>query len=435
MVIIDNLREKWDALDENVKRIIMAISFLVIGILLAWLVYMVFFAPSFVSPPPPPERKTGELPGEVPFDETPDIGRVPGTGVGTLPEEEAEPALYEALKADDIAKGGLTTTKFIYNKPVYSPTISADKQGFNYYDKVTGKFYRIPAGGGKPSALSDKEFMGVENVTWSPEGNRAIIEFLDGSNILYNFINGAQYTLPKEGVDFDFNKTGEDIGYKYVTEDPEDNWIVVSEPDGRNARAVEELADEVYNVDINWSPSSQIVATFRKGSDLNEQEVYFIGKNRENFQKFQTPGRGFKGEWSPQGNKMLYSVYLEEDLFRPTIHVVSAHPNNIGTENKNLEVETIVEKCVFSGDNINVYCAVPVYMPRGAGLYPELLKGVPDDIYQINTRTGLRKKLAVPVGESGVGSFTVSQIMLSNDEKSLYLVDESNFLRELKIKE
>src|SRR3989338_5248980 len=101
---------------------------------------------------------------------------------------------------------------------------------------------------------------------------------------------------------------------------------------------------------ILWSPSEQFVALFRKGSDINSQDIFFIGQNLENFKKLETNGRGFKGKWSPRGNKLLYSEYLEEELFRPSLFIANALPDTIGTDNKALDVPTTVDKCVFDQD-------------------------------------------------------------------------------------
>lgn len=436
MALTDKIKEIWSNLSELTQKLILGTVFVAVSIFLAWLMYRIFFAPSISLPPkqiPAPEE-TGRLPEDTSGREgTPSL---PSRGTGALPiEAESVQSRIVPAPIDEVAKGGVTKTNLITPRPVLAPTFASDQRGFHYYDPITGKFYRIPVTGGAPQPLSAKEFQGVSKVTWSAEGNRSIIEFQDGANILYNFVTDRQVTLPKEAQDFDFSERGSKIAYEFVTENPDKNFIVVSDDDGRNARAVEELSPDPDDMQVLWAPSEQFVALFRKGSDINSQNIFFIGQNLENFKKLETKGRGFKGKWSPLGNKLLYSEYLEEELFRPSLFIANALPDTIGTDNKALDVPTTVDKCVFDQDNITVYCAVPLYLPQASGQYPELLEGIPDEIYQINTRTGLKRKLAEMVTASGVGNFSVQSILLDHDGKTLYVLDDSNLLRSLKIKE
>ena len=436
MPILDKIKEIWNNFSEVTQKLILGTVFIVVSIFLAWLIYIIFFAPSISLPPKrvPIPDETGRFPEDTGGREG--VPATPSDRTGALPiEAESAQALIVPAPIDEVAKGGVTKTDLITSRPVRAPTFASDQRGFHYHDPITGKFYRIPITGGAPQQLSSKEFQGVSQVTWSGEGNRAVIEFQDGANILYNFVTDRQVTLPKEAQDFGFSERGSKIAYEFVTENPDKNFIVVSDDDGRNARAVEELSPDPADMQILWSPSEQFVALFRKGSDINSQDIFFIGQNLENFKKLETKGRGFKGKWSPRGNKLLYSEYLEEELFRPSLFIANALPDTIGTDNKALDVPTTVDKCVFDQDNITVYCAVPLYLPQASGQYPELLEGIPDEIYQINTRTGLKRKLAEMVTASGVGNFSVQSIFLGHDGKTLYVLDDSNLLRSLRIQE
>jgi len=54
--------------------------------------------------------------------------------------------------------------------------LSANGSDIQYYDKTAEKFYRVDKNGAT-TQLSDKIFYDVQNVVWSPDKNRAIIEY------------------------------------------------------------------------------------------------------------------------------------------------------------------------------------------------------------------------------------------------------------------
>jgi len=275
----------------------------------------------------------------------------------------------------------------------------------------------------------------VQNVVWSPQEQKAILEFPDGSNIFYDFEKQKQHTLPKEGEGFNFSSAGNQIGYKFITENPDENWLIVSNPTGDNPVAIEHIGKtNPQDILINWSPDSSRVALFRNSAGLDSEEIFFVGQNKENFKSLSVAGRGFEGLWSKQSDKLLYNIYSPQTGFRPELWVTDAKDNNTGGQNKNLGVRTWTSKCAFASDNTNIYCAVPIYLKQGAGIYPDLNNAVPDIIYKINVKTGFKQQIAVPTNYLGISLYTAEKLMLSPDEKILYMADSNNGIYEIQLK-
>jgi len=397
------------------KKILVLIGFVLIVAVFAFLIYYFFFRP-FVKPKPayvPPETEL--LPGQLPevinanlrVDELlntntglPDIGRIIG-------------------QPSEVARGGLTKTKRLSSTPVKGAKVASDGS-LLYYDEATGKFYRILADG-TLTELSGKVFHRVENITWSGQANQAILEYPDGSNILYDFNENKQYTLPKAMQDFSFSANGTKIASEVIGPASENNWLVSANPDGTGIKFIEQIGDESENVLVGWSPNNQVVATFRDSYDADRQEIIFIGQNKENFKSFIPQGRGFEGQWTPDGEKMLYSVYSQNDNFLPKLWITNAQGDSVGTNNISLNLNTWIDKCTVNSSGSSAYCAVPRELPFGSGWYPELAQGVPDDFYYVNLETGHYSLLAVPSGDH-----SASQVFLSPDEKELYFIDQDN---------
>ncbi len=402
-------------ISDRTKKILMILGMLLVVIIFGYFIYFILFSPQTSKrlPKSTSSKEPVAQQGHLPFSKEKQnqikknkIKRGSQTTAQFLP------------KASPIAKGGLTQTKILNQKPTFKPTVSKDGKSIQFYNKEDGKFYRINERG-EIIPLSDKIFYDVQNVTWSPNKNKAIIEYPDGANILYDFDTQKQITLPKHWENFDFSPDGNRIVLKSLGLDPDSRWLVVANEDGSKAKPIEPLGIYGDKIQPSWSPNNQIVAMQVEGIDFDRQKVYFIGLNGENFQSAIIEGRDFRSKWSPKGDKLLYSVYSSDNNMNPSLWIVNAQGNQIGTNRKNLKIETWSDKCTFAND-YELYCAVPESLPEGAGLFPELAKGIKDKLYKINIQTGTKKLIAIPDG-----NFTMSNLVVSDDGQYLYFVDEN----------
>lgn len=400
-------------LSDRTKRIMFAVIFVVITALMAFLLYWVIFRPRPVVVLN--DQVNGLPPGTLPetnINGGPTVINVNGQEiiipVGALPE------------ISTIALGDKTLTTELTDSLVSNVDLAADGAQMRYYDPASGQFFRVDTDG-IISALSDTKFSSVETVAWSPVKDEAILEFPDGSNILYNFSNGKQVTLPKEYEEFSFNGTGSSIAFKYMHIDEERRVLAVANPDGSGARTLEALGPNENKVDVNYSPDGTVAATFRDFIDNDRQEVGFIGLNNENFKGMVVEGSGFEGAWDSEGKRMLYSVYSASTDLKPTLWIADAKGEDIGKNRIDLNINTWVDKCAFSGDS--VYCGVPKDLPFGSAITPGLAADTTDEIYQINLTTGSKTKIAIPVDINGNESTSVETMSVSEDGSILYYVD------------
>lgn len=403
------------------KKIFLILAFLALIFLIGYLIWRLFFqaviAPS-VSP------TASGTPGGLPTAGLGSSTIINQTGPGGLPTS-GEPGTNTPLpgtgvpnlnEPNSIAVGGITKTELVNRAPSLDPTVSKNG-GIQYYDRNDGKFYTIGADG-KKVLLSDKVFHSVENVTWAPDKTKAVLEYPDGSKILYNFSTQKQVTLPAHWKDFSFSPSSDKLISKSIGIDPENRWLVVSNDDGSQAKALEEIGTQDKTVYPSWSPNNQIVALYTEGVDFDRQEVFFVGLNGENFKSTIIEGRGFQSQWSSDGDQLLYSVYNTRDDLKPRLWLVEANGNTIGQNRTSLDIQTWANKCTFATDT-EVYCAVPDNLERGAGLFPELADKTQDSLYKIDLSTGTQKLIAVPDG-----AYNISQIVVPSGQDYLYFTDK-----------
>ncbi len=405
---------------EKYKKIILVAGFIALIFVFGYLLYALFF-------------KSTEPPGGTTATVSPTVsGGLPqaqtGTGqtgtagqtVGGLPAGQTElPADSQApagVRANPIASGGLTQTTELSQAPSLAATLSANGQELQYYNKQDGKFYRLTKDG-QANLLSDSAFYEVQNITWSPDKNKAILEYPDQAKIIYDFNSKKQISLPKHWQDFSFSPDGSKIVMKSLADDPANRWLAVVDANGTSAQRVAALGDKDETVYPSWSPNGQTVAEYTEGISFDQQRVYFVGLNNENFKALTIEGRGFEPKWSPRGDRLLYSVYSSGSDLKPELWVADAQGESIGTGRVKLGVQTWANKCVFASA-AELYCAVPDSLEEGAGLFPDLAKNSKDSLYKIDIQTGLKKLVALPDGQ-----FSMADLIISDNGFYLYFTD------------
>jgi len=409
------------------KKIIQISLFVIVVGILAWLLWWMFWreGSQIIIPGITPDQ-TGTLPTNqtgAPTGQVIDpVTGLPISGQITVPIVTSTPTNIPNTNqpVSDKALGGLTTAKTLLDKTVQDIVPVQDGKSFNYYDSRDNKFYRLNANG-EVEALSDKRFFNVQKATWSPTADKAILEYPDGTNIYYDFTQDKQVTLPAQMAEFNFSKSGENLGFKWESALPNDDWLGVATPNGSDVKFVEPMNNAAQDVQVAWSPNSQIIAFYREGAGQNQSEVYFIGQNGENFKSLTVNGRGFEGQWLDDGKNVLYQIYNDASGSRPSLWLTRADGDNVGMNNNSLGVQTWLDKCTVSG--ASAYCAVPEYLPEGAAYVPEVANNIPDQFYKIDLSTGAKTLLAKPIGDQS--QYSASQVMVSSDGSTLYFVDQA----------
>lgn len=409
----------------NWKRILFIIGFIAIVILVGYLLYYFFLKPAL----PPTGQvnvningEPGILPGANVNANIPVVtninGALPGSQTNTNigPPAELPPSTEIASPT---AQGSLTQTSALTSGQAFQPTLSADGNNTIFYDRNSGMFYQVSADG-RTTALSDQIFYDVENITWAPSKDKAVLEYPDGANIIYDFKNKKQVTLPNHWKDFSFAPDSEQLVFKSMGLNDENRWLAITNSDGSQAKKIELLGDKDETVYPSWSPNNQIIAMYTEDQDFNQQNLYFVGLNDENFKGTIIEGRGFEGKWSTNGDKLLYSVYNSAIGYRPLLWIVSAQGEKIGSNRRSLQLPTWADKCNFS-DNNTVYCAVPRNMPEGAGIFADDLDIYPTDIYKVDLNSGFLTRVAIPQGDHNVDN-----ILISQNQKYLYYTNKND---------
>jgi sugar lactone lactonase YvrE len=403
------------------KKVALISIFCVVVVVVGYLLYIVFFREAVPTPQGQTPTTNDQSGNGLPQSNTGTSGGIIPSGDGQLPNQGGT---TDNPNSQTPTQGGAIVGDTIAEQAAFSDISQSGKVQF--YNQSDNRFYTLDSQG-KLVTMSDKQFFGVNAVTWSDTGDKAILEYPDGNKIRYDFSTKNQVTLPKHWEDFDFSPAGDKIVAKSIGLDPNNRWLVVANDDGSKAKNIEPLGENGDKVISSWSPNNQSVAFFVDGVDFNRKEVFFIGQNGENFKSTITEGRGFQPLWSPKGDELLYSVYSEDNDFKPSLWLVGGQGETIGANRRPLNLNTWANKCSYTQGDL--YCAVPISLERGAGMFPATASTTQDVLYKINPSTG--QKDLIPLTTSS----SINNISFSPDGMYLYYTEGgTNKLRKVRVR-
>lgn len=402
-------------MSERTKRLLVVIGFIASVFGIGAALYFVFFRSA-----PPPATVLPDGGGQV-------DGTLPSSGAAggqVVVPPVIPPGTAGGLPtAAAVANGGRTVTTAITQGPVSFTSIGTDGQTMNFYNPNDRKFYTVDKDG-KLVLLSDKEFPNVENAEWNKDSDKAVLEFPDGSNVIYDFSAERQVTLPKHWEDFQFSPVSDELEAKSQAVDPNNRWLVTANDDGSNVKAFQALGEEGDKVTVSWSPNDQVVAFADTAAPLSggldRKMILPIGLDGENYRGLTVEGLGFLSVWSPGGRELLYSVAGAYSENKPLLWLVDATPATMGENRHSLGLNTWADKCAYSGSSV-VYCAVPRNLPANSGLQRAVYANYPDSVYKIDTASSKVTLVAVPEEEVAMENLTVSA-----DGSSLYFTSRND---------
>lgn len=394
--------------------------FLGFTFLAAFALYWFFFAstPSIVDngATTGDEVGSGSLPGSNDASATPGGSTTTPGGSGQLP-------------ASQVADGGKTITTQLTNTAVTSPQLTASGD-LAYYDPADGRFYTIDENG-NVVPLSLEQFPSAETVVFNNQASAAVLEFPDGSNIVYNFDTAKQITLPSHWEEFSFSADGTEIASKSIGSDPSNRALVITAADGSSTQVVAGLGSNDDKVTVSWSPASSIVGFSATGSAgdsaFGQNQIYTIGEDGEAQGVVTVNGTDYDNIWSPSGKYILYSIADSGDDYRPSLWYVDAKGDRNGDLRMRLGLKTLVDRCAFANES-TIYCGVPTETPIGSGGSPEILDG-PDYLYKISVPSGDSELIAIPSV-----STVIENISVNDDESVLYYTDKYGKLNMIRLK-
>ena len=269
---------------------------------------------------------------------------------------------------------------------------------------------------GQKYSIGNYPFSVVTKFLWSKDSDKVLVKDT-GDYYVYDVSTNLANMFRYEIDNAIWNKEGNKIIYKYYNKETGKRKIKIADVNGENGQLiVDGLSYRKINLMLQPGVEKLCYAPFPDARFKGK--LFCSSLNGQNKKEY----GGQYGQdylWSPDGSKLLTSFTKEDSGNTLVLGVMS----KTGGEAKGLSLGTTVKKCVWSKNNVDVYCAVlggaPLAIMLPNAWYEELFHSV-DTFWKINTKTGEKQRL---VGLDDINSVIDSEnLVLDSEESFLFFV-------------
>lgn len=354
------------------------------------------------------------------------ISSMPISGYGILEKER-----YVVVPDVDVN----TITEENKNTPVAPNTeiVSVLK----YADKTTGNIYQTFVDEIEERKFSETIIPFVHESFFTQNG--VIMRYLRNNTVISTFLG----ELPKEVLGADTSDGNEIFGtflpegIRDISISPNNKKVfylsntkngVVGILIGEDNSNKTQIFDSPFTEWISFWVNNDLLTLTTRPSSTVLGYSYVLDPNTKFFNKLLSGIKGLTTLMSADGETILYS---NNNL---SLNIFSVNRS----ESKNLKLRTHTEKCVWAGDNITVYCAIPKYIDNTLTYPDSWYQGeisYDDEIYKINIETGQRIKLVNPGEIYSDATIDAINLKLDKNEENLFFMNKSDsYLWGLKLK-
>jgi hypothetical protein len=306
--------------------------------------------------------------------------------------------------------GSSSTKQAVLVKVVGSPVAPGafvqDQSGANVYfvDRATGNTFKYNMPGGFLTRMTNTTVPRVNTSWWSSDGKNVVLQTVTETNQIITYTSRLApekvstttkvASIELQGTQMSKNTAGITLNpattkiFYYVIENGEAIGYIAN-IDGSKATRI--FNSPITEWIVSWPVESTIVLTTKAASGVPGYSYSLQTKTGTLSQIIgNVPGL------TTLPNTTLEKVALTND--RNQLQILTVATNAL----QNINLETIVEKCVWSKKEKNIlYCAAPTDFQIGS--YPDMwyqgLVSFTDMLYKIDTTTGKTERIADPYKE------------------------------------
>ncbi len=316
-----------------------------------------------------------------------------------------------------IQKG--TRIKQLSDRAVMGINLNKESDRVIYYNKETGQVFRISFDGKIWERISDAKIDRLFDITWALSRNRVIIEQKLGKKInkyVYDHEKRRKYNLSDNIGDVVFSPDGNRILYHYWDSRKESN-VAIANYDGTNWESL--ILSEMKGLKIAW-PRRDTISFMAPEGTFYGATLYFTKlESPYDLEEIMDGKFGLEVNWSPSGNKLLYSYSREKDLKDKKLYLRDFKEQ---TE-INLNFKALPENCVWVKNEKSIYCAKATknFLNIIPADYQKKLSLEGDSFWKIDLVAREFKEIYIP--ELGEQIYDVKELIVSDREDFLFFVN------------
>jgi len=304
----------------------------------------------------------------------------------------------------------------ISSSPVLGAAISQDKSHIVYYLKENGNIKQTDLDGQNIKTISSFYIANLSSAKWSPNKNMVVCSKLEGNKeiqYIYNYSTKKSYDLSSRMRNVCFSKNNSKIAYNYASD--KENNISISDTDGTNWDII--LNTRLNNPSLEWIDNLKI-AVYEWPTYKNTSSVLIVNTSNFHLDRILSGKNGLSAKFSPDSKKVFYT-YADSSGKNFKSGILEMEDKKESA----LESATLVEKCVWSQNNKDLYCAIPENLPYSEmpNKYYQSSFSTKDIFVKINSETNAELVILPKIASIDIDA---SELFLSPTEDRLYFTNK-----------
>jgi len=324
--------------------------------------------------------------------------------------------LTETGKVDETTAPLFTKTTTLNNLPLKSQYENAPS--IRYVERTNGHMYKMFLDTKTPEKISNSTIPSIYEAFFDNTGKTVIYRYLSEDNSISTFVATLGATkgefLPYNISDISFSK--DKTKYFYLI-DVNNSTTGIVRLWGGSGVGISVFSSPFTEWLSQWSGNQNIFLT-TKASFGVAGYMFLLDPTNKTTTKILGGISGLTTLVNDTGSSVLYS---ETPQTGPKLKLFDTLKHTA----KNLDTYGLPEKCVWSTDNINIYCAIPNTIIGNQ--YPDVwyqgLVSFDDYFVKINTKTGDKTTIANSANETPIDG---THLFLDDKETTLFFINKKD---------
>ena len=268
-------------------------------------------------------------------------------------------------------------------------------------------------------AITDSKVTDIEEIIWSPTKELALFRKSDSVTLFdfmkYDFVNQTETPWASSDVgSIAWAPDKSKIAYSYSPATGERSLIFANTTNTNVERVANFVELGIDNPLLRWSPDSQWLLIIPRNAFSGDNKIYLFNAYSRKIKELTDIGDQIDANFSPDGNKILYSTYSAE-RGNPTstkLFLMDITGNN----KRDLSLRANLDQTVWTKDSINIVVATTDGDSGNASIF----------------RFDTEKKEKSGFSVNNLGAIDIKALAFSDDGK-LLLYEENNQIFALKV--
>ncbi len=292
-----------------------------------------------------------------------------------------------SLKEEVVVEKNKEKIKQVIAGNLISATIKFPENNIYYFHN--NNFLKFNSSTTSPVSLASHPFKEINYINWSFQRDKALIK--DGQKFYIAFLEENKISPIEKAIDTAvFNHYGDKLVFKDYNKETQKRSIKLLDLNTNKEKLLANTKER--RVSLKMSPLQNEFLFFAYPSAFQKTNSFLFDLVAEEEKQVLENKQGVNFLWSTKGDKLLFSYTLESDKSKMELAIM----NKNGGETRSLNFPALVDKCAWSKDNVNIYCAGLTDIEATTVLPDDWLKGNfknKDVFWKINTNNGEKKRI------------------------------------------